>query len=109
MTEHTLKEKEEILSILQILSSSPQITQREISSRLGISVGKTNYLLKELIKKGLIKKVVRFKEPSLKLRRIRYLLTSKGFAEKAGLIYMFFKKKEAEYQEFKRIWEESKV
>ena len=53
MAEYTLKE--EILSIFQTLPSNLQITPREIFLRLGISLGKVNYLIKELAKKGIIK------------------------------------------------------
>lgn len=47
--------KEEILHIIKEIESNPKATQRTISGKLGISLGKTNYLFRELIKKGLIK------------------------------------------------------
>ncbi|MBU1922625.1 winged helix-turn-helix transcriptional regulator, partial [Patescibacteria group bacterium] len=49
MIEHA--PREEILHIIRHLEDDPAATQRAISSRLDISLGKTNYLLKELIKK----------------------------------------------------------
>ena len=42
-------------NVLRKLDKEPSITQRELSSKLGISLGKINYCLKELRKKGLIK------------------------------------------------------
>jgi DNA-binding Lrp family transcriptional regulator len=47
--------KEEILHIIKEIEIDPSATQRALSGRLGISLGKTNYFLKELIKKGVIK------------------------------------------------------
>ncbi len=42
-------QKEETLFIFKELEAKPNITQRDLSSRLHISLGKTNYLLRELI------------------------------------------------------------
>ncbi len=107
MNEQSLREKEEVLALLQGISHNPQLTQRELSLSLGISLGKTNYLLKELVKKGFIK-VVRFSKSSQRLKRIKYMLTPKGLQEKARLVYDFLKRKEAEYNQFKKLWEELK-
>ena len=46
---------EEVLKILREVKNNPDVTQRELSSRLGISLGKINFLLKALIEKGFIK------------------------------------------------------
>ena len=48
-------EKEEVLALLLEVYENPQLTQREISSRINISLGKTNYLLNSLIDKGILK------------------------------------------------------
>jgi len=68
---------------------------------LNISLGKTNYLLRELIKKGMLK-VKNFSEDKEKVRKAKYILTKKGFEEKLRLALYFLKKKENEYLELKK-------
>ncbi|MBN2121123.1 MAG: MarR family EPS-associated transcriptional regulator [Candidatus Omnitrophica bacterium] len=96
--------KEETLHLMRELESSPEITQRTLSTKLGISLGKTNYLLKEMIKKGFIK-VMDFSQSKYKIQRVRYYLTKKGIDEKLELTYKFLKRKEAEYHTIKEEWE----
>ena len=50
--------KEEALYLIREVEENPALNQRFLSQRLNISLGKTNYLLKELIKKGFIKKKI---------------------------------------------------
>ena len=95
--------KEESLSIIKEIETNPATTQREVSRKLGISLGKTNYLLRELIQKGIIKGESFSTNPG-KLRKISYLLTPKGFDEKMRLTYHFLKIKEAEYNKLKEEW-----
>jgi len=97
--------KEETLHIIREIEADPRATQRLISEKLGISLGKTNYLLNALIKKGLVK-ASNFSHHSAKLLKIQYLLTPKGFEAKLRLTYHFLKKKEAEYQRIKQEWEQ---
>ncbi|MBU1112770.1 MAG: MarR family EPS-associated transcriptional regulator [Candidatus Omnitrophica bacterium] len=87
---------EDILNILRLLSSGSDLSQRDVSSHLEISLGKTNYLLKSLIKKNLIK-AMNFSRNRGKLGKVRYILTKKGLEEKVSLMYHFLKKKESEY------------
>ncbi|MDD5005763.1 MAG: MarR family EPS-associated transcriptional regulator [Candidatus Omnitrophica bacterium] len=97
-------EKEETLFFLAELDKYPHLTQRELASKLNVSLGKTNYLINELLKKGMIK-VKTFSRKPNKLRRIKYLLTKKGMQEKISLMYRFLKKKESEYGKIKQEWE----
>ena len=99
MNEHIIKE--EILNILRILSSDNNLTQRDLSTHLGFSLGKTNYLLKSLAQKGLLK-IKNFTGKDNKLKRVKYLLTKKGLQEKLKLTYYFLKKKESEYKHLKK-------
>ena len=103
MIEHTLKE--DILNILRILSSGDSHTQRVLSTHLGISLGKTNYLIKELVKKGLVK-MKNFSKTNHKLNRISYILTPKGLKQKTELTLHFLKRKQNEYEELRKEWEE---
>jgi EPS-associated MarR family transcriptional regulator len=96
--------KEEILSIIKEIEADPASTQRVLSQKLGISLGKTNYLLKELIKKGLIK-ARSFSHNPGRLKKIHYILTKEGFEEKLRLTQHFLLKKEAEYNQLKQEWE----
>ena len=102
MIEHTLKE--DILNILRILSSNNNPTQRDLAAYLGISLGKTNYLIKELAKKGLVK-VKNFSKANHKLNRISYILTPKGLRQKAELTLHFLNRKQKEYEDLRREWE----
>jgi len=97
--------KEEILNLIKEIEGSPDATQRELSIKLNMSLGKTNYLLKELFKKGLIKAKA-FSHAPNKMKRMSYFLTQKGLEEKFRLTYYFLKRKEAEFNLMKEAWEE---
>lgn len=92
---------EETLFIFKELEANPNATQRDISSRLNISLGKTNYLLRELILRGFIK-ARNFTGNPGKLRKINYFLTEKGLEEKFRLLKHFLQVKEAEYNQLKQ-------
>jgi len=64
------------------IQSLPPLTQREMSRRMGISLGKLNYCLTELARKGFLK-VHRFKDSSKKTKYV-YVLTPRGLEEKAA-------------------------
>ncbi len=98
MVEHNFTE--DILNILRVLSSQEGCTQRDLSHRLGFSLGKTNYLLKSLAQKGLVEigNLARFDN---KIKKIKYLLTSQGLDTKLKLTCHFLKIKEQEYLRLK--------
>lgn len=79
------------------LEQNPNLTQRELAAVLGISLGKTNYCLNALIKKGWIK-ARNFSRSHSKLG-YAYFLTKKGVEEKARVTVQFFKYKQQEYDE----------
>ena len=87
---------EESLMLLRTISENPQITQRELSSRLGLSLGKINFLMKSLIEKGFIK-ANNFKNSNNKISYL-YLLTPAGIEEKTKITYRFLKRKMEEYE-----------
>lgn len=82
--------------VLQMLHDNPDLTQREIAQRLGVSTSGLNYCLKALIEKGLVK-VQNFNHSKNKFGYV-YLLTPKGVAEKAYLTGRFLRRKMAEYE-----------
>ena len=81
-------------------------SQRALASQLGFSLGKINYCLKELKKKGLIKINNFSKNPNK--AGYTYLLTPKGFSEKAKLTLNFMKRKMIEYDELKKEYQQLK-
>lgn len=74
------------LEILKAIGEGTPITQRALAQRLAIALGLTNLYLKRLARKGCIKIVEFPRKPSAK-KRLRYLLTPKGVAEKTRLTY----------------------
>ncbi|MFA5363059.1 MAG: MarR family EPS-associated transcriptional regulator [Candidatus Omnitrophota bacterium] len=98
-------EQEDTLYLLSEISNSPHLTQRELSSKLKISLGKTNYLIQQLIKKGVLKADSFSRNPD-KLKKISYILTKKGLQEKIDLTLFFLKVKEEEYNKIKFYWEQ---
>ena len=85
--------------ILKILKDNPKITQRQLSKELGLSLGRTNYVIHALIDKGWVK-FSNFKRSDNK-RGYLYLLTSKGMTEKSILAQNFFNRKSEEYNRLK--------
>ena len=90
----------DFFNILRKIYSKPHYSQRDIASDLGLSLGKINYCLKELKKKGLIK-INNFKKNKKKLNYI-YLLTPKGVALKTRTTINFMKLKMKEYDELSK-------
>jgi len=71
--------------------------QRTLAQKLGFSVGKTNYILKALVDKGLIK-VERFSQNRNKIGYC-YALTPTGLKERIKLTEKFIQIKQSEYQQ----------
>jgi len=94
------------LKILKELSKDKTLSQRDLSKKLGLSLGKVNYLLNALIDKGLVK-VESFKNSKKKLAYM-YILTPKGIAKKMELTYLFLMRKRHEYNALKIEIEELK-
>ena len=86
--------------LLKMLSKEPNVSQRDMAERMGISLGKMNYCVTELAAKGWIK-IIRFKSARNKIP-YTYLLTPKGLEEKARMTLSFLKRKLAEYEEIKK-------
>ena len=85
--------------LLKSLEQDANLTQRQLSEELGISLGKVNYCLKSLIQRGFVK-INNFKNSNHKLQ-YSYLLTPKGIEEKTKLTIKFLKVKTAEYEALK--------
>ena len=82
---------EDEFNLMRSLNKNPKYSQRELADDLGFSLGKLNYCLKALQKKGLVK-INNFKNNKNKINYI-YLLTPKGIAAKTKLTINFMKKR----------------
>jgi EPS-associated MarR family transcriptional regulator len=85
--------------VMRILQENPDLTQRELAQKLGVSVGGLNYCLKALMEKGMVK-MQNFSQSKNKFGYI-YLLTPIGVAEKTALTGRFLLRKRAEYAALK--------
>jgi EPS-associated MarR family transcriptional regulator len=85
--------------LLKLVESNPNLTQREMAAEMGLSLGKFNYCLKELVKKGIVK-IDRFTSSDNKAAYM-YILTPHGIEQKAKITARFLKRKMKEYEEIK--------
>lgn len=81
--------------VLDELGRAEAISQRELASRTGISLGQINYMVNQLVKKGLIK-IRNFKNNPYKAG-YTYILTPRGLEEKSRLAVRFVISKLNEY------------
>jgi EPS-associated MarR family transcriptional regulator len=96
MTEEITIHQDTHLKVLRLLEVNPQMNQRDLAAALGVSLGKTNFCLKALLDKGLLK-VQNFQSSKHKLA-YAYLLTPAGVTEKTALTGRFLKRKIEEYE-----------
>jgi DNA-binding MarR family transcriptional regulator len=76
------------LEILTAIEEGVPLTQRALAQRLGVALGLTNLYVKRLASKGFIK-VKEFPRKPHAGKRLRYVLTPRGAAEKARLTYEY--------------------
>jgi EPS-associated MarR family transcriptional regulator len=88
------------LKLLKLLEKNPLLTQRQLADRLGISLGKTNYCLKALKDRGLVKWANFSKNPNK--FQYMHLLTPKGISQKWSLTSHFLERKQAEFEHLKK-------
>ena len=82
--------------ILRLIEQNPTISQREIARELGISLGKTNFCLRALVQKGILKAETFLN--SRNKRAYAYVFTPRGIEDKARLTLGFLKRKMEEYE-----------
>jgi EPS-associated MarR family transcriptional regulator len=85
--------------IMRILQENPDLTQRELADKLGMSLGGLNYCLNALIDKGLVK-MQNFSNSKNKFKYV-YLLTPMGISEKMALTTRFLSRKMEEFEAIK--------
>ena len=85
--------------VLRLLERQPDLTQRQLSQKLGVSLGKTHYVVRSLVDVGWIK-LGNFRRSNNKLGYM-YLLTPKGIVEKTAITARFLAAKQKEYDALK--------
>lgn len=94
-----MAESEIQYKVLRLLEANPEMSQRDVSRELGVSLGRVNYCLRALIEKGWIK-AANFKNSRNKAAYM-YLLTPRGVREKGRLAGKFLRIKMREYEQLR--------
>ena len=102
-----MKNEQDQFEILRKIQKTPESSQRELAEELGFSLGKLNYCLKALQKKGLVK-LQNFQKKTNKISYLQYVITPKGISERTKLTINFMKRKIKEYDELKKEFERNK-
>ena len=84
------------LRVLRALEANPELSQRQLAAKLGVSLGGVNYALKALLERGFVK-AENFRKSGSKVAYL-YLLTPKGVVEKTSLAAAFLGRKLEEYE-----------
>ena len=92
--------KQDHFEVLRRLQKKPKASQRELAEDLGFSLGKLNYCIKALQRKGYVK-LKNFKKKDNKIKYLQYVITPRGIAERTKLTISFMKRKMKEYDELK--------
>tara|TARA_Y100000816_G_scaffold274660_1_gene242165 strand:+ start:60 stop:398 length:339 start_codon:yes stop_codon:yes gene_type:complete len=102
-----IKNDQDQFELLRKIQKKPAASQRELATELGFSLGKLNYCLKALKKKGFVK-LKNFQKKTNKITYLRYVVTPKGISERTKLTISFMKRKMREYDELKKELKNSK-
>jgi EPS-associated MarR family transcriptional regulator len=86
--------------LLRALEQHPEYNQRELSHAVGISLGRTNYVIRALIEKGMVK-MGRFLGSDKKLTKTAYFLTPAGLKLRLELTHAYVERKKQEYAALK--------
>lgn len=81
--------------VLKEIEQNPQHTQRSLAEKLGVSLGKINYIMSGLIQKGIVKAKRLKNEPDT--IRWHYLLTPEGIQEKIRITRAYLERRQAEF------------
>ena len=101
-----MKNEDELFKVLRQVEKNPNMSQRKLAENVNFSLGKLNYCLKELKKKGLIK-IQNFSKNQNRFNfrsknNYFYILTPRGISKKANMAVSFLKRKATEYEEIKK-------
>ena len=96
-----MKNKQDQFEVLRKIQFAPEASQRKLAEQLGFSLGKLNYCLKALQKKGFVK-LQNFQKQKNKIKYLKYVITPKGISERTKLTLNLMKRKMKEYDELKK-------
>ena len=104
-----MENKQDLFEILRKIRNKPESSQRELAKELGFSLGKLNYCLKELQKKGFVK-IQNFSQKKNKVMYFKkYILTQKGIKYRVELTLKFMNRKMKEYDQLKKEISKDKI
>ena len=83
-----MKNEIDQFEVLRKIEKVKKFSQRELAQELGFSLGKLNYCLKSLQKKGFVK-LKNFQKQPNKIRYLKYVITPKGISERTKLTMNF--------------------
>ena len=86
---------EDKIKLMKAIEAYPIENQRQLADAIQLSLGKTNYILRNLIDVGLVK-LSNFRKSDNKIG-YTYILTPKGISEKIKITVDFLERKEKEY------------
>ena len=93
--ESSATDQDAAVALLRLLDEHPEYSQRQFARELGVSLGKTHYLLKALLGKGWVK-AQNFQRSDRKLGYL-YVLTPAGIRHRLQLTQAFLARKEREF------------
>ena len=96
-----MKDNQDHFEVLRKIDKDQKTSQRKLAEDLGFSLGKLNYCLKALQKKGLVK-IRNFQKNPNKIQYIQYVITHKGISVRTKLTLSFMERKMREYDELKK-------
>ena len=85
------------LKILEQVDNGKSPSQRDLAGELNISLGLVNSFIKRLVKKGFVK--IR----TVPKKRLKYILTPRGAAEKSRLTYLYIQHSYKFYKEARQM------
>ena len=94
--EASASDEDAAVALLRLLEVHPDYSQRQLARELGVSLGKTHYLLKALLAKGLVK-AQNFQRSDRKIGYL-YRLTPAGIRDRLRLTQDFLARKERQYE-----------
>lgn len=86
--------------VIREIEFNPLHTQRSLAEKLGISLGKVNYVLAGLFEKGIVKAKKLKNHPGQ--IRWQYVLTPAGMKEKIKITKKYLEGRLCEYEELKK-------
>ena len=85
------------LRLIEELEGTPEISQRDLSKKLGVALGLTNTLIRNMVKKGYIR------ANQAGWKRWLYAITPEGFSHKLQLTFIYVRRVLDDYGKVRKI------